>query len=71
MKAVNTDPLLEEQTAYYRAAANEYRVPPGAARELAAALEAFRPSGDVLELACPRCASAALETPVPSPSLSR
>lgn len=46
------DPLLAEQIAYYRAAAAEYKVDPAAARELAEALDAFRPSGRVLELAC-------------------
>lgn len=54
--------LLAEQLAYYRARAPEYleTVLPelnadevGSARsELLAALDAFRPSGDVLELAC-------------------
>jgi demethylmenaquinone methyltransferase/2-methoxy-6-polyprenyl-1,4-benzoquinol methylase len=47
-----TDLLLAEQIAYYRAVAPEYRVHPDAARELAAALETFRPAGQVLELAC-------------------
>jgi demethylmenaquinone methyltransferase/2-methoxy-6-polyprenyl-1,4-benzoquinol methylase len=46
------DPLLAEQIAYYRAAAAEYYVDDGAAHHLAAALDAFRPTGDVLELAC-------------------
>lgn len=50
-----TDALLREQIAYYRAIAPEYEdhaiAQPGA-DELAAALEAFRPTGDVLELAC-------------------
>ena len=48
-------PLLAEQIAYYRARAPEYLVDglelPGG-RELEAALDAFRPTGDVLELAC-------------------
>jgi trans-aconitate methyltransferase len=50
------DRLLAEQIAYYRARAPEYfaGVIPGAVGggELEAALEAFRPTGDVLELAC-------------------
>jgi demethylmenaquinone methyltransferase/2-methoxy-6-polyprenyl-1,4-benzoquinol methylase len=44
--------LLAEQLAYYRAVAVEYKVDADAARELAAALDAFRPTGHVLELAC-------------------
>jgi demethylmenaquinone methyltransferase/2-methoxy-6-polyprenyl-1,4-benzoquinol methylase len=51
-KPEQTDPLLVEQIAYYRAAAMEYKVDPQAARDLAAALEAFGPAGRVLELAC-------------------
>jgi trans-aconitate methyltransferase len=47
-----TDALLAEQIAYYRAIAAEYKVDAGAARDLAAALDAFRPAGHVLELAC-------------------
>jgi SAM-dependent methyltransferase len=50
------DPLLAEQIAYYRAVAAEYadHAIHGAAGgdELEAALDAFRPTGDVLELAC-------------------
>jgi SAM-dependent methyltransferase len=49
------DPLLAEQVAYYRAVAPEYEslsVPGGGGGEVAAALEAFAPAGDVLELAC-------------------
>lgn len=47
--------LLDEQVSYYRAAATEHEshppaIPGGA--ELAAALDAFRPTGHVLELAC-------------------
>ena len=47
--------LLAEQVAYYRALAAEYSdhfldFPGG--EEVVAALEAFRPTGDVLELAC-------------------
>ena len=51
-----TDELLAEQIAYYRARAHEYfdGVIPGAVggHELEAAIDAFRPAGDVLELAC-------------------
>lgn len=50
-----TDPLLAEQIAYYRAIAPEYEghaVPGWGGPEVAAALHAFRPTGDVLELAC-------------------
>ena len=46
------DPLLAEQIAYYRAIAMEYQVDVEAARALAAALDAYRPAGHVLELAC-------------------
>ena len=50
------DPLLAEQIAYYRAVAAEYsdHAIQGAqgSDELEAALAAFRPTGDVLELAC-------------------
>ena len=50
-----TDPLLAEQINYYRAIATEYEdhalAAPGKA-ELTAALDAFRPTGHVLELAC-------------------
>ena len=46
------DSLLAEQLAYYRAVANEYDVDAHAARELADALDAFKPGGRVLELAC-------------------
>jgi SAM-dependent methyltransferase len=49
------DPLLAEQVAYYRAVAPDYEslsVPGGGGSEVAAALEAFAPAGDVLELAC-------------------
>src|SRR6266498_3857383 len=44
--------LLAEQVAYYRAIAMEYQLDVDAARELAAALEAYQPAGRVLELAC-------------------
>ena len=55
MKGEDLDDLLSEQISYYRARAPEYEsgalhLPGG--EELEAALEAFRPSGDVLELAC-------------------
>jgi trans-aconitate methyltransferase len=55
MRAADLDRLLADQAAYYRAVAPEYeehalRVVGGG--ELAAALEAFAPRGDVLELAC-------------------
>jgi trans-aconitate methyltransferase len=49
------DRLLAEQLAYYRAVAPEYEsrdLPGWGGHEVAAALEAFRPAGDVLELAC-------------------
>lgn len=49
------DLLLAEQLAYYRAIAPEYEslsLPGAGGPEVAAALDAFRPSGDVLELAC-------------------
>ncbi len=49
------DPLLAEQLAYYRAGAAEYGdhalALPGE-EELLAAIDSFRPTGDVLELAC-------------------
>jgi trans-aconitate methyltransferase len=49
------DPLLAEQIAYYRAIAPEYEdhaIPGPGEDELIAALDAFGPTGDVLELAC-------------------
>jgi SAM-dependent methyltransferase len=51
------DPLLDEQRAYYRALAGDYLdqgldLPGG--DELTEALDAFRPAGSVLELACGR-----------------
>jgi len=51
-KMSSMDPLLAEQLAYYRAVAGEYKVDAHATRELTEALEAFRPAGDILELAC-------------------
>jgi SAM-dependent methyltransferase len=47
--------LLTEQIAYYRAVAPEYEdhfLPFDGGDELSAALDAFRPTGNVLELAC-------------------
>jgi demethylmenaquinone methyltransferase/2-methoxy-6-polyprenyl-1,4-benzoquinol methylase len=47
--------LLDEQIAYYRAIAPEYEehaISDVGEDELIAALEAFRPTGRVLELAC-------------------
>jgi SAM-dependent methyltransferase len=47
--------LLAEQIAYYRAVAPEYgdhAISAAGGSELQAALDAFRPAGDVLELAC-------------------
>jgi SAM-dependent methyltransferase len=49
------EPLLVEQLAYYRAIAAEYEdhtIPGPGGSELIAALNCFRPSGLVLELAC-------------------
>jgi SAM-dependent methyltransferase len=51
----NLDELLDEQVAYYRALAPEYEdqmLPLPGESELSAALDAFRPTGSVLELAC-------------------
>ena len=50
-------PVLDEQVTYYQAIAGEYYdhypdLPGG--EELTAALDAFRPAGGVLELACGR-----------------
>ena len=50
-----SDPLLAEQIEYYRAIAPEYEdhtIPGPGKDELFAAIEAFQPTGDVLELAC-------------------
>jgi demethylmenaquinone methyltransferase/2-methoxy-6-polyprenyl-1,4-benzoquinol methylase len=47
--------LLDEQVLYYRAVATEYEdhaLPLPGGSELAEALDAFRPTGSVLELAC-------------------
>lgn len=49
------DQLLDDQLAYYRALAPEYEdhaLPFAGGDELYAALDRFRPTGDVLELAC-------------------
>jgi SAM-dependent methyltransferase len=49
------DPLLAEQSAYYRALAGEYEehsIPAPGEEELLSALDSFRPAGDVVELAC-------------------
>ena len=50
-----SDALLAEQILYYRAIAPEYEdhaIPGPGEDELIAAIEAFQPNGDVLELAC-------------------
>jgi SAM-dependent methyltransferase len=50
-----SDALLAEQLAYYRAIAPEYEdhtIPGPGEDELIAAIDAFQPTGDVLELAC-------------------
>jgi 2-polyprenyl-3-methyl-5-hydroxy-6-metoxy-1,4-benzoquinol methylase len=55
MGTSDLEQLLAEQAAYYRAVAPEYEehaLPFGDGGELAAALDAFRPTGSVLELAC-------------------
>lgn len=49
------DRLLDEQVAYYRAVAREYEdhaLPFAGVTELSDALDTFRPTGSVLELAC-------------------
>ena len=49
------DALLDEQAGYYRAVAREYEdhfLPFSGGDELIAAIDAFRPTGSVLELAC-------------------
>src|SRR5439155_1545050 len=51
----STSWILTEQLAYYRAIANEYedhRIDVPGQDELLAAIDAFRPTGDVLEFAC-------------------
>ena len=55
MEREGLDDLIAEQSAYYRAVASQYEagaleVPGG--DELEAALDAFRPTGRILELAC-------------------
>lgn len=55
MSAPEDRALLDEQVAYYRAIAGQYEdheIPGAGAEEISAALEAFRPEGRVLELAC-------------------
>ena len=56
MRVADTDRLLAEQVGHYRAYTPDYvdGVLPwaAAADELQAAIERFRPSGEVLELAC-------------------
>jgi 2-polyprenyl-3-methyl-5-hydroxy-6-metoxy-1,4-benzoquinol methylase len=55
MGARDLEQLLAEQVSYYRAVAPEYEehaLPFDDGGELAAALDAFRPTGSVLELAC-------------------
>lgn len=50
-----TSPALAEQLAYYRAIADEYEdhaIDVPGEDELLAAIDSFRPTGDVLELAC-------------------
>jgi SAM-dependent methyltransferase len=50
-----SDRVLAEQQAYYRAVADtyeEYAIPDAWGGDLAAALDAFAPTGEVLELAC-------------------
>lgn len=49
------EPLLAEQRSYYRAVASDYEdhaIPGAWGGELLAALDAFRPAGSVLEVAC-------------------
>ena len=48
-------PIIAEQLAYYRAVADEYEshgIDAAGLDELHAAIDAFRPTGDVLEVAC-------------------
>lgn len=52
---MDTRALLDDQIAYYQAIANEYedhQIDPTGGNELAAAVDAFRPTGSVLDLAC-------------------
>lgn len=55
-RSAELEALLADQVAYYRARADEYDATApwlgGARGELCAALDAFAPRGDVLELAC-------------------
>jgi SAM-dependent methyltransferase len=54
-RADELEPLLVEQLAYYRAIASryeDYAIPGPGGSELIGALDCFRPSGSVLELAC-------------------
>ena len=47
--------LRSEQLAYYRALANEYKdhtIDVPGQNELLSAIDSFRPTGDILELAC-------------------
>lgn len=55
LRVPDSDPLLNEQIAYYRAVAHEYEqhaIAESGTEELEAAFERFRPTGHVLELAC-------------------
>lgn len=55
MSEYDSDRLLAEQIAYYRAVAPEYEslaLPGWGGPEVVTALERFRPEGEVLELAC-------------------
>jgi Rad3-related DNA helicase len=55
MSSDHLEPLLGEQIDYYRAIAEEYSdhaIEAAGGDELSAALDAFKPAGDVLELAC-------------------
>jgi trans-aconitate methyltransferase len=55
MNDADADGLLNEQIAYYRAVAPEYEslsIPGAGGPEVIAALDAFKPTGEVLELAC-------------------
>jgi SAM-dependent methyltransferase len=55
MMGEGSEALLAEQIAYYRAVAPSYEslsLPGCGGPEVAAALDAFKPAGDILELAC-------------------